>query len=119
LCTSFIYSNPAVPIPMLDLVDIGVALGFGVLGAVGVVFVNDVLKMFKGDIMEQLFRFMVAGFILITLVGFGDAALLAGGVTVPSGVFGAVLMVSFALLLIGLVRLIQWNEKSKLSVVAA
>jgi hypothetical protein len=104
---------------MVDLIDIGVGIGFGVLGAVGIVFVNDVLKMFKGDVMEQLFKFMVAGFILITLVGFGDAGLLAVGQAVPSGVFGAVLMLSFALLLIGLVRLIQWNEKSKLSAVVA
>ena len=102
---------------MLDLIDVGVGLGFGVLGAVGIVFVNDVLKMFKGDVMEQLFKFMVAGFILITVVGFGDAVLLAAGQTVPSGIFGAALMLSFALLLIGLVRLIQWNEKSKLSAV--
>ena len=85
---------------MLDVIDIGVGIGFGVLGAAGIVFVNDILKMFKGDVMEQLFKFMVAGFILITLIGFGDAALLAVGQTIPSGVFGAVLMLSFAFILI-------------------
>ena len=103
---------------MPDLIDMGVGIGFGVLGGVGIVFVNELLKMFKGDVMEQLFRFMVAGFILITVVGFGDAALLAVGQTVPSGVFGGVLMLSFALLLIGLVRLIWWNERSKMSAIS-
>jgi hypothetical protein len=104
---------------MLNVIDVGVGFGFGVLGAVGIVFANDILKMFKGDVMEQLFKFMVAGFVLITVVGFGYAALLAVGLNITSGVFGAALMLSFALLLIGLVRLIAWNEKSKMSAIPA
>ena len=68
--------------------------------------------MFKGDIMEQLFKFMVAGFILIAAVGYADAILFIVNVSVPSGIFGAALMASFAFLLIGLLRLILWNEKS-------
>ena len=104
---------------MLDLTNIAIAYGFGVLGIVGIVCVDTVIKMFKGDVMEQLFRFMVAGFALITLAGFGDAVLLTVGQQVPSGILSAALMVSFALLLIGLVRLIQWNERSKASAVAA
>jgi hypothetical protein len=103
---------------MADLIDILVGVGFGILGAVGIICVNSVLKMFRGDVMEQLFKFMVGGFALIAAVGFGDAVLLVAGQAVPSGIFGAALMVSFALLLIGLVRLIQWNEKSKLSPIA-
>jgi hypothetical protein len=97
---------------MFDLVDLSVGFGFGVLGSVGIVCVSIIIKMFKGDVMEQLFRFMVAGFILIAAVGYCDAILFIVGVAVPSGVFGAALMVSFALLLIGLLRLILWNEKS-------
>jgi len=104
---------------MLDLTNIAIAYGFGVLGIVGIVCVDTVIKMFKGDVMEQLFRFMVVGFALITLAGFGDAVLLTVGQQVPSGILSAALMVSFALLLIGLVRLIQWNERSKASAVAA
>jgi hypothetical protein len=100
---------------MFDLTDVSLGVGFGILGSVGIVCVNSVLRMFKGDVMEQLFKFMVTGFALITVVGFSDAALSSAGQAVPSGVLGAALMVSFALLLIGLVRLIQWNEKSKLS----
>jgi hypothetical protein len=97
---------------MLDLVDLSVGFGFGVLGSVGIVCVSTIIKMFKGDIMEQLFKFMVAGFILIAAVGYADAILFIVGVGVPSGIFGAALMVSFALLLIGLLRLILWNEKT-------
>jgi len=102
---------------MLDLIAVSIAYGFGILGVVGIVCVDSVIKMFKGDVMEQLFRFMVAGFALVTLVGFGDAILLTVGEEVPSGILGAALMVSFALLLIGLVRLIQWNERSKVSTI--
>jgi hypothetical protein len=97
---------------MVDLVNLSVGFGFGVLGSIGIVCVNIIIKMFKGDIMEQLFRFMVAGFILIAAVGYGDAILFIAGVGVPSGIFGAALMGSFALLLVGLLRLILWNEKS-------
>ncbi|MDA4122712.1 MAG: hypothetical protein OK456_05965 [Thaumarchaeota archaeon] len=103
---------------MLNLVDLSVGFGFGVLGSVGIVAVMGVLNMFKGDVMEQLFKFMVAGFVLITAVGYGDAILLIAGEAVPSGIFGAVLMVSFALLLIGLIRLILWNEKSTIASMA-
>jgi len=90
-----------------------------IIGVVGIVCVDSVIKMFKGDVMEQLFKFMVVGFALIALVGFGDALLLTVGQEVPSGILSAALMVSFALLLIGLVRLIQWNERSKVSTIAA
>jgi hypothetical protein len=104
---------------MLDLTEVAIAYGFGILGFVGIVCVDSVIKMFKGDVMEQLFKFMVVGFALIALVGFGDALLLTVGQEVPSGILSAALMVSFALLLIGLVRLIQWNERSKVSPIAA
>lgn len=97
---------------MLNLVDVSVGFGFGVLGSVGIVCVSFIIRMFRGDVMEQLFKFMVAGFILITAVGYGDALLLMVGEDVPSGIFGAALMISFALLLIGLIRLILWNGKS-------
>lgn len=97
---------------MLDLVNLSVGFGFGVLGSVGIVCVNIIIKMFKGDIMEQLFKFMVAGFILIAGVGYADAILFIANVAVPSGIFGAALMASFAILLIGLLRLILWNEKT-------
>ena len=104
---------------MIDLTGVTIAYGFGILGLVGIVCVDSVIKMFKGDVMEQLFKFMVVGFALVTLVGFGDALLLTVGQEVPSGILSAALMVSFALLLIGLVRLIQWNERSKVSPVGA
>ncbi|MGA2665630.1 MAG: hypothetical protein ABSF83_11875 [Nitrososphaerales archaeon] len=104
---------------MLDLTNVAIAYAFGVLGIVGIVCVDTIIKMFKGDVMEQLFKFMVVGFALITLVGFGDAVLLTVGQQVPSGILSAALMVFFALLLIGLVRLIQWNEGSKASTVVA
>ena len=104
---------------MIDLTGVTIAYGFGILGLVGIVCVDSVIKMFKGDVMEQLFKFMVVGFALVTLVGFGDALLLTVGQEVPSGILSAALMVSFALLLIGLVRLIQWNERSKVSPIAA
>ncbi len=105
---------------MIDLSQVALAYGFGILGAVGIVCVDTIIRMFKGDVMEQLFRFMVAGFGLITLVGLGDAVLLTVGENVPSGtLLASALMVSFALLLVGLVRLIQWNESSKVSTVIA
>ena len=103
---------------MVSFVDLSVGFGFGVLGSVGIVCVTSVLRMFKGDVMEGLFKFMVTGFILITAVGYGDAILILAGQTVSSGIFGGVLMVSFALLLIGLIRLILWNENTKLSSIA-
>lgn len=103
---------------MVDLVSVSLGYGFGILGVVGIICVDSILRMFRGDVMEQLFKFMVAGFAIVTVVGFGDAVLYTVGQTVPLGVLAAALMVSFALLLIGLVRLIQWNERSKLTSVA-
>ena len=94
---------------MLNLVDASVGVGFAILGAVGIVCVNKVLVMFKGDVMAQLFEFMVGGFAIIMVVGFADVLLLAAGEVLPVGVFAVVLIISFALLLIGLVRLIMWN----------
>jgi hypothetical protein len=103
---------------VVDVVSLGVGAGFGILGLAGIFCVYSILQMFKGDVMEQLFRFMVAGFVLITVVGYGDAGLILAGQNVPSGIFGAALMVSFALLLVGLVRLVLWNQRSKQSGIA-
>jgi hypothetical protein len=103
---------------VLDLISLGVGAGFGILGLLGIVCVRSVVKMFRGDIMEQVFRFMVAGFVLMTVVGYGDTGLILAREQLPSGIFGATLMVSFGLFLIGLVRLIQWNKNSKLSAMA-
>jgi len=99
---------------MVDLISLSIGWGFGILGVVGIILVNSVLGMFKGDVMEQLFKFMVAGFVIVMIVGFGDSVVLMAGQDVPTGIFAAALMISFALLLIGLLRLIQWNESSKL-----
>jgi hypothetical protein len=97
---------------VLDFVDVSVGAGFAILGAVGIVCVNKVLAMFKGDVMEQLFKFMVGGFAIIMVVGLADIVLLAAGQVLSLGIFAAVLIISFALFLIGLVRLIMWEGSS-------
>jgi len=68
--------------------------------------------------MEQLFRLIALAFLLIMLAGFGDAVVLVVDQTVPAGVLSAALIASIAILLIGLVRLFDWNERLKLTRIA-
>jgi hypothetical protein len=100
---------------VLDVTDLSVGAGFAILGAVGVVCVNKVLTMFKGDVMAQLFKFMVGGFVIIMVVGFADIVLVLTGQVLSVGIFAVFLIISFALLLIGLVRLIMWEGSNSQS----
>jgi membrane protein YdbS with pleckstrin-like domain len=100
---------------MVSFLDVSIAIAFGLLGAAGSVYATKLLRLFKGDIMEQLFRLIALAFLLIMAAGFGDAAVLVADQTIPSGVLSAALIASIAVLLIGLVRLFEWNERLKLT----
>lgn len=102
---------------MLNFLGFSIAATFGVIGALGSVYATRALRLFKGDIMEQLFRLMVLGFILITVASIGDAAVLLADLALPAGVFSAALIASVAFVVIGLIRLIDWSEQSKFPLV--
>jgi hypothetical protein len=99
---------------MLDLVPIGVASGFVVVGIAGVIYGTKDFILFKGDIMERFFKFMASGFLLVTLISSADAAMLAAGRTVPTVDLALALMAPAVVFLIGLMSLVNWNERSKI-----
>ncbi len=100
---------------MADLVGVCVAAGFVIVGAAGVIYANKAFRLFKGDIMERLFKFMSAGFLVILVSALTYGTLLVVGQSVPAEVLGLALMAPVAVFLIGLVCLIDWNERSKLT----
>jgi hypothetical protein len=100
---------------MADLVGVCVAAGFAIVGSAGIVYASRALRLFRGDVMEQLFRFMAAGFLVIVLATLAEAGLLVAGQTIPTDVLGLALMAPFAIFLIGLICLIDWNERAKLN----
>jgi hypothetical protein len=100
---------------MAELVGICVAAGFVIVGAVGVIDSNKAFRLFKGDIMERLFKFMAAGFLVIVAAALTYGALLIAGQSVPADVLGLALMAPVAVFLVGLICLIDWNERSKLN----
>jgi len=100
---------------MVDLVGVCVAAGFVIVGAAGVIYANRAFRLFKGDIMERLFEFMAAGFLVIMVSSLTYGVLLVVGQSVPAEVLGLALMAPVAVFLVGLICLIDWNERTKLS----
>jgi hypothetical protein len=98
---------------MADFLGIFVASGFVIVGAAGVVFGTRDFRLFRGDVMERYFKLMASGFLLVTAVSLGDAALLAAGQTVPTLILSLALMASAAVFLIGLMSLARLAGGSK------